>query len=340
MAITYFGTSVAPTDNTAQAGPGPLTIIPPGSMVASQLVVVIGQYRGVTAPVYSVTVTGGQTWSQPKPFTTLSGVQGTYTWCIFNGTWAANPQFQIGTGVLALSFDMFVFSSSGSTYTWAVDTELASATFGAPGSPFTVTRTGTTPNYNSNVTIAAWMVGAANTWGTLAGAGWSVLGAAQHRNTTGSAQSSSYAYQVETTAVATGNVSKNESAGTAGVTGIVSFFEYVKMADLGGEKGFTMESNPVAPSTVIGGLKGFYMETDLNIPVKIVDYRGRGVSGVKITVTAPANTFFADSNGNAIIAATNPTTLRVDKEHIFKTGISYSGQPSITIILESTRPKM
>ena len=62
----------------------------------------------------------------------------------------------------------------------------------------------------------------------MTGAGWVVLGSAQYRNPAGTDQSSTYAYQIRTTAGATGDVAKTQTANGNDATrsAIVSFYPY------------------------------------------------------------------------------------------------------------------
>jgi hypothetical protein len=75
--------------------------------------------------------------------------------------------------------------------------------------PFVITGQTTNGN-NPTVTLAGWMAGDDNTWGTLTGTGWEVTGTAQYRNTSGSDQSASFAHKIQTAAGATGDVGKSQ----------------------------------------------------------------------------------------------------------------------------------
>lgn len=223
MAITYFGSASTPADNSTSTATQH-TITPPASMTAGMLVTVYQQQRGTAT--FSIGVTGGQTW---KPILRITGtniaVAGWY--CTFNGTWAASPRFDFSAGTCTTTV-MHVFQPSSTNHVFYQDLQPINGTFAAGSSPFTKTITGLTTLRASTVTIAAWFSADDNTWGTLSGAGWSKAGmSAQYRNASGSQQSSTYAYYIQTSAGATGNVSQNQATngGDAGVTYMASFFE-------------------------------------------------------------------------------------------------------------------
>lgn len=225
MAITYFNSASAPADNGAQAGPGPVAVTPPASMQTGDLVLLIGQYRGAVS--ITVSATGGQTWNTLAEISTTNcDVQ--MFWCRFDGTWDANPSLTNTTGTAALTVVMHVFRPTDTSKDWAVDVALVEADFTAPATPFTVTITGVTTTQASTVAVATWATADDNTWDSLSGTGWSVTGAAQYRNTTGQDQSCTFAHNIQTSAGATNNVSKNQATlgGDAGTTSIIAFYEF------------------------------------------------------------------------------------------------------------------
>lgn len=226
MAITYLGSASAPADNGTQAGPGPVTITPVGAMVDGDLVVMFVQYRGADA-AFTISNTGGQNWNALTQVDGASSDRRTF-WCRFNGTWAASPTVTVsaGVGTGSLSLLMHVFRPTTGLNQWAVNVGPTDGTFATPTTPFTVTIAGLTPTQASNVTIAGWFTVLANTWGTLAGAGWVVTGTAQYRNLSGSDTSATFAHQIQTVAAATGSVSKNQGGtAVAGSTTILTFYE-------------------------------------------------------------------------------------------------------------------
>lgn len=221
---TYFGSASSPTDNGT--GSTPATITPPSNMLAGDLVYVEVQHRSAST-INTVSVTGGQAWKSEATFTYTNG-QITVFWCTYNGTWSANPQFASADVLFGHTAVMHVFrpgSQAGSQ--WAIDVAQSTGTFTAGSSPFTKTITGITTGANNAVVIACWATADDNTWGTLSGTGWSVLGSAQYRNLAGNDQSMAFAYRIQPQPGATGNVSLNQATlgGDAGATSIISFKE-------------------------------------------------------------------------------------------------------------------
>jgi len=225
VAITFHGVSSVPVDNGTSTATQ-ITVTPPASMTAGDLVYVTCYQRGTAT--FSVGVNGGQSWN-----TLGRVVDGTTNataafWATYNGTWSANPRFDFSAGTNT-NVVMLVFSPTDTGKIFGVDTAETTSTFAAPTTPFTVTIPGRTPVNASNVSVATWITADDNTWGTLAGTNWVKTSlSAQYRNTSGNDMSSTYAYQIQTTAAATNNVSQNQTAlgGDAGVYRIITFYEY------------------------------------------------------------------------------------------------------------------
>lgn len=219
---TFFGISASPVDNSSHAGPT-VTVTPPASMVANDLVIIYAEYRGTTVTP-SISTTGGQTWSTA---TTNSGSSQSIAvfWCTFNGTWAADPVITVGAGTNGLTAVMYVFAPNQASSSWAVHINPTNSTSGSTTNQITGITT-TTPN---TVTMAFWSVGATNTWTTLSGTGWVrptfPNSQNQIRNTT-SNQSHTAAYFIQSSSVgATGNVSQVQSASTTALRTIMAFAE-------------------------------------------------------------------------------------------------------------------
>ena len=199
-----------------------LTIPPPASMLAGDLVAVICQSR--VSSTWSVGVTGGQTWTSETAFSaTLCFCR--IFWCRFNGTWGANPRFDC-TSATCTTAVMHVFRPVAPSWVWTIDVAQASTTFAAPSTPFTVTRSGLTTSATNTVTLAIWATPDDCSWTSLAGTGWVVTGSAQYRNTSGSDQSLSFARHIDGAASSVvPNVSKNQTTvtGVAGITAIITW---------------------------------------------------------------------------------------------------------------------
>lgn len=224
-AITHFGTVTNPADNAALSDSSTVSITPPGSMTAGQLVNVwvVDRDAGAGQDI-SVSNAGGQTWSAGTIIRQSS--MSVKRFCaIYNGTWSANPSWvtaeQFGS---AITIHMSVYTpTSGYALSCTPDVAESLSSFSAAT---TVTITGQTPTASASVvTLTYWAVGTGvNTWSSL-DAGWTYRGGNQIRSTTGSGTSSSYSDKIQASASATGNVGNTQSASTAGSRGIVTYKE-------------------------------------------------------------------------------------------------------------------
>ena len=221
MAITFFGSAAVPTDNGTNAT-ATITVTPPTSMQVGDLVVVICRQRGTG--VWTNGLTGGQTWTDEGNNATTSTVSINTFWCRFNGTWDVNPRFD-NAGATNTSLVMLVFRPTSTSSSWALEFDNVSNN----AATTLQTITGITPTKASNVSIASWHTADDNTWGTLTGTNW-ILGtlAAQYRNLAGSDGSCTHAYQIQTVAAPTNNVSKTQLTlgADATATRILNFYEF------------------------------------------------------------------------------------------------------------------
>lgn len=222
-AWTFFGVTSSPADNGTSTATT-ITLTPPGSMTAGDLVYVVQWQRGTAT--FSIGVTGGQLWNSLTRHTDGSVLSTQAHWARFDGSWAANPRFDFSAGTNTNAL-MLVFRPTSTSKLLAVDVAQATASFAAGSTPFTKTITGHTRTKSSCVTIGVWISTDDNSWGSLSGSGWSQTSlTAQYRNTSGSDMSLAAAYNIGSGA--TNNVSLNQSVngGDAGRTAIVSFYEY------------------------------------------------------------------------------------------------------------------
>lgn len=219
--ITYFSSASNPADAGSLASTT-VAVTPPVSMLQGDLVIMIGQRRASNITL-TVSETGGQTWNTLPVLTGTTNISPRIFWCRFNGTWTANPSVAM-TASSTNSVVMHVFRPPGRNYSWAIDVAQQTTTH---ASAATITRTGVTTTNANTVTLAAWFTADDNSWGTPT-AGWTTTGSAQYRNTAGTDQSSTYAHQIRTTAGATGNVAKSQTANgnDAARSAIVSFYAY------------------------------------------------------------------------------------------------------------------
>lgn len=222
----FFAISSNPTDNGSANEPSTLACTTPSGMdndKYSYLACLIGMIQVVTAGQISLNQQSGQTWTKrgEANFNDASMALWSATW---NGTWGASPSldFASQSGTQPTS-DVLIIFAGPPGHNWNEDVAFAGATQAAPASPFTCTITGQTPTRRQTISLAGWGVTAANTWTSLT-AGWAYCGldsnannGACWRNTAGSDQSMIFAYKYTDVPAATGNVSLNESAGTAGL---------------------------------------------------------------------------------------------------------------------------
>lgn len=234
MAITLFGTASQPADNGSY-NTQPVSITPPSNMQVGDLVFVTICFGGSSGTISIPGTngnTGGQSWTS---LTTRNATRNRTRsfWCIFDGTWDANPSWD-GTGTSNAIGRMLVFRPTGGTLsTWSVSVAESSGTYSAPSTPYTVTITGITTNYNNELVIAIWTSADDSTWDSLTsqtsgGYYWNAISPAQVRNTYGSYDESvSGAWVIVETAGATGNVSQNQATngGVVGTRLIISFRE-------------------------------------------------------------------------------------------------------------------
>lgn len=218
---TFFGVTSIPTDNGSNATTT-ITLTPPASMVANDLVIVHVTQRGTAT--FSVGVTGGQTWNSiARDINTANVALETY-WATYNGTWAANPRFDFSAGTNTTAV-MIVFRPDDNTKIWDIDIPSSTS---AQAAAATITVTGLTPDFAPNVTLASWSTADDNTWGTLTGTGWvNTSLSAQYRNTAGNDSSSAFAYQLQSTVGPTNNVSLTQATlgNDATTTRRITFYE-------------------------------------------------------------------------------------------------------------------
>lgn len=217
MAITFFAEVVIPADSSSATNTATQnTITPPSNMKVGDLCFVIMQQRGTAT--MSVGVTGGQSWRTGFRHTG-SNIASNYFWTRFNGSWSANPRMDFSAGTCT-TVVMLVFRPSDNNKYWGIDLEpsLQSASAAA-----NITITGGTSTRESSVSLGIWMTADDNTWGSLSGTGWSKSGlTAQYRNTSGSDQSMTIAYNIRTSVGAIANVTQTEA--TLGNDAAIMYF--------------------------------------------------------------------------------------------------------------------
>lgn len=233
MAITFRGVTATPSDLSALSdATGVITLDKDADVFAAavpgDLIIVLLAHRD-GAPVLTVGVDGGQSWSTFAMYSPGSSSSGQVFWCRFNGTWDVDPAFNTtGTGGNAITAVAVVFTPSSALNTWAVDVTQSNGN-AVPTTPFDVTATGHTVLTVPSVTFAYWF----NTNSTggqwaLQTAGWNnPNGETQWRNTQGTDLSVSAAYKINTATGSTGNVANRQvtATGIASYWGVITFKE-------------------------------------------------------------------------------------------------------------------
>jgi hypothetical protein len=230
VAISFVGSASTPTDNSTNTT-DPTSITPVGGMQNGDLCIMqaVARVNGLTITISN---SGGQSWTT-EGSTASALVPGTLTmfWCVFNGTWSANPSVNFGS-TTCNTVVMQVFRLSDSDHSWALD---QAHLFGSYSATLTPTQATFTTHAISTVTMVTWASAAANTWSSLT-AGWSYAFSSgnQVRDTSGSGMSTSAAYIIKTaTNSAIGNVSNTQSASTAGLVTRIIFHEVPKITLFG-----------------------------------------------------------------------------------------------------------
>lgn len=193
---TFFGSAANNASETS--GNDTLTIVPPASMVSGDLVVVVAYQRGNFAQ--SINNSGGQTWTTESEHRYVGGSTYLY-WCVFNGTWSANPTFDSAATADCFVAEMMVFRSGAST--WAVDVTPTFSTYSAPAVDL-VTVPGITTVTNNAVIIFVTSAEDNTQWAVQT-AGWTA-NPAYVVSGNGSDGGMSMVYRIQETAGATGDM--------------------------------------------------------------------------------------------------------------------------------------
>lgn len=208
-ASTYLANSANPT-----------AVTPPVGMLPGDLVLMVGEERA-TGATLAIQADGGQSWNALNAISTTN-VTARVFWCVFNGTWGANPSINFGTAVCN-SVAMHVFRPPAQDYTWSINQALVELDIAAAATQTIVGQT--TTGTNHTITFAGWCTADDNAWYQLSGTGWETTGLSSYANGAGSDMSMTFAHKIQTAAGATGNVSKTQQTGgnDAATTFIVTF---------------------------------------------------------------------------------------------------------------------
>lgn len=193
--ITYFSSASNPADN-GTLGASPVAVTPPASMVENDFVLITGGVKSGSSSI-SISEAGGQTWND---ITLVDGAGTRFQarWCIFNGTWGADPSIAFGSAV-ATTVVMHVFRSSLASPVWEINVSPVAGT--------SLSITGVTPTRKSTASIAIWHSSVNTQFTGLTGTGWVTTGSAQYRNLDSSDATIKFAHRILNLAESTGDVS-------------------------------------------------------------------------------------------------------------------------------------
>ncbi len=214
--LTYFGSSSNPTDNSDFSA-STATITPPASMIAGDIVYVCASVKSSTQNP-SITTTGGQTWTSLS-VQQLSGVGSIRSfYCVFNGTWTTSPIVSFGTSIAPIAV-MHVFRPQYPNSIVDLNVDIVQTSHSAAT---TITAPEIQTAAENTITLVAFSSGDDNSWGSISGTGWNVLGNAQYRNTNSTDASLAFAYKVQGSGL-TGTVSLTQTANGPDAAGTQMF---------------------------------------------------------------------------------------------------------------------
>ena len=214
VSITYVGSSSNPADNGTGADASTYAVDSYNGSQAGDLIIMVGAMQAEAAGAITISEAGGQTWSTLSEYVAagLDMMVAVY-WTQLVGELSASVSLafasQSGTQPVVAVQHIFRPSVVG---TWIADT----AIFGEKASNSPDVISGITPTKKDNLVLAGWAISNVSTWGTLAGTGWNTMTPAYYRNTSGSDQSVTFAYQTQANPAFTNNVSQNPSTATTG----------------------------------------------------------------------------------------------------------------------------
>lgn len=171
-------TEVGVASNPAHEGTNtttPTVVTPPGSMAAGDLVYLCGATKTNTSTL-TISEAGGQAWNELAQQSAGANRALRGFWCVFDGTWDADPSIAFSAVTTFASAVMLVLRpDTGETASLSV--EGSSQNGAAPATPFDVTLTGVTTVQADEVVIAMQMTADDNEL-TVQTAGWTQAGGA------------------------------------------------------------------------------------------------------------------------------------------------------------------
>ncbi len=228
-AQTYVASSSTPADNGTNAT-GTISITYPAGIAVGDLLVIVAQSRATTSDInMSVTDQGGQTWRDAEVNVDETTLTARVFFCRYTGSNAGNTDV-VFDDATCTSVSVHAFRPTINTRSWALDQPATKVSQGVPGGPpYVFTITGMSSAVNDVVALALFFTADANTWAFLAGT-WTALATAQYRNTAGTDQSMTVAYQfLEIAAEDSGNIDGRQTllGPDAGATVQILFREFI-----------------------------------------------------------------------------------------------------------------
>jgi hypothetical protein len=111
-----------------------------------------------------------------------------------------------------------------------------------------------------------------------------------------------------------------------------------------GFKGLLYNRRRGASFKPVINFRGIALTLDVNLPIKIVDQRGRGIRNATVTISNPntsdPRTTITDSNGNCVIKAdnSNPNPVTVVKDKVV-TQVNYTTGAALTVVMDMMKNK-
>ena len=207
-AISYVDSAPNPANNgtyndeTVDVDPSSI------SMQQGDFVLLIGAERSHTGSDLTISNTGGQSWTTLDQAPSEIAMKSRLFYCIFNGTWTANPSI-IGNSGVTKSAIMHVFRGVDQ----ATPLDVAQTVGTTPYEDPDKTIDGITTNTDGAWVIAVWTASWSGSW-ALSTSGWDNAGLAGYNNiVTGAKLSVSAAYKELASHGASGDVTNTTDAG-------------------------------------------------------------------------------------------------------------------------------
>lgn len=228
-APVYKGYALGHADSADVAGPTAQTLSPPDSANNKKgaLCVIVGTYRG--SVTLSLSATGGQSWNSLTQQVYGTTATRRIFWCIFNGTWSAQPALTNTTGTAALSSEMFTWYPCDTTHDWHVDVAQVTSDSAAPANPYNMIVPSITTVHDKAVVFALWNSTDDNSF-SLSTAGWTAIGPPSgFQNINGSDQCLLAAYKIQEAHGATGTaiVQQTNRGGDPFQRAVVAFYDTI-----------------------------------------------------------------------------------------------------------------